>query len=281
MILRFWGTRGSIPSPGLSTVKYGGNTTCLELTLGDGTLVIFDAGTGIRKLGNSIVQNHRNGAIHLFLTHSHWDHIQGFPFFLPAYSEKVTIKIFGCPPAFNKLREILTSQMESSYFPVNFHDLKANIAFEEIQHLEEWVKNAHFSFIRNNHPGASYGFRVEEANKRLVFITDNELLPGGHLAQTSWHDFIDFCRDADLLIHDAQYLQEEMFETTGFGHSSYEQVFQLGLEANAKHLIFFHHEPDRTDEELEQIIDQYRQKRDRLQSTMKLDVAAEGATYKI
>ncbi|MDZ7339712.1 MAG: MBL fold metallo-hydrolase [candidate division KSB1 bacterium] len=281
MILRFWGTRGSIPSPGLSTVKFGGNTTCLELTLSDGTLVIFDAGTGIRKLGNSIVQNHRNGAIHLFLTHSHWDHIQGFPFFLPAYSEKVAIKIFGCPPAFNKLKEILTSQMESSYFPVNFHDLKANISFEEIQHLEEWVKNAHLSFIRNNHPGASYGFRIEEANKRLVFITDNELMPGNNSAQTSWHDFIDFCRDADVLIHDAQYLQEEMLETTGFGHSSYEQVFQLGLEANAKHLIFFHHEPDRSDEEIDQIIEQYRQKRDRLQSPMKLDAAAEGATYKI
>ena len=124
MKLRFWGTRGSIPSPGPDTIKYGGNTTCIELRLDDGTLIIFDAGTGIRNLGLSIQESSYEDEINLFLSHSHWDHIQGFPFFTPANQEKIKINIFGCPPTYNKLREILTNQMESRYFPVNFTELK-------------------------------------------------------------------------------------------------------------------------------------------------------------
>jgi len=277
--LRFWGTRGSIPSPGRNTVKYGGNTTCVELILDDGTIIIFDAGTGIRKLGNEIIQNNANGAIHLFLTHSHWDHIQGFPFFLPAYSEKVQIKIFGCPPVFDKLKEILTNQMESSYFPVNFDQLKAKIVFQEIAHKEHWIKNARFSFIRNNHPGVAYGFKVNQEGKIVVFITDNELLPAKNYIYTSWDQFIDFCQDANILVHDAHYLHQEMVETAGFGHSSYEDAFELGVKANVKHLIFFHHDPDRKDDEIETIIKHFRQKRDNLKISMKLDAAKEGLSY--
>lgn len=281
MRLRFWGTRGSIPSPGINTVKYGGNTTCLELNLSDGTLIIFDAGTGIRKLGNNIAQNNHNGIIHLFLTHSHWDHIQGFPFFLPAYSENVHIKIFGCPPAFKKLKEILKNQMESSYFPVNFNQLKANIRFQEIVQNEHWVKDTRFSFIRNNHPGAAYGFRVNENGKIIIFITDNELLPKKESIITSWDKFLDFCKNADILIHDAHYLKEEMIDTVGYGHSSYEDAFQLGVEANVKHLIFFHHEPDRKDEEIDTILKHYRKKTNDLKISMKLNAATEGISYKI
>lgn len=281
MKLRFWGTRGSIPSPGKNTVTYGGNTTCVELVLDDDTIIIFDAGTGIRKLGNKIIQNNSNGTIHLFLTHSHWDHIQGFPFFQPAYSDEVHIRIFGCPFVFDKLKEILTNQMESSYFPVNFNQLKAKIIFQEISQNEHWIKNARFSFIRNNHPGIAYGFKVNQSNKTVIFITDNELLPAANSANTRWEQFIDFCRNADLLIHDAHFLQEEMVETAGYGHSSYEDAFELGVKANVKQLIFFHHEPDRKDEEIEVILKHYRKKRDDLKIPMKLDAAKEGLCYMV
>ncbi len=281
MKLRFWGTRGSIPSPGMSTVKYGGNTTSMELTLDDSTLVIFDAGTGIRKLGNKIIQNQSNGTIHLFLTHAHWDHIQGFPFFVPAYSENVQIQIFSCAPAFDKLKEILTNQMESSYFPVNFNELRAKISFQEISDNEHWITNARFSFIRNNHPGVAYGFKVNQNGKTLVFITDNELMPTKNSSHTSLKQFIDFCQDSDVLIHDAHYLPEEMVKTAGFGHSSYEDAFKLGVEANVKHLIFFHHDPDRKDNEIETIVKLYRKKRDNLEISMKLDAASEGLSYVI
>ena len=279
MKLRFWGTRGSIPSPGKNTVKYGGNTTCVELILDDGTMIIFDAGTGIRKLGDKIIQNSSNGAINLFLTHSHWDHIQGFPFFLPAYSDKVHINILGCPPVFDKLKEILTNQMESSYFPVNFNQLKAKIVFQEIARDEHWIKNARFSFIRNNHPGVAYGFKVSQQGKSIIFITDNELHQSKKIAHTSWDQFIKFCQNTDILIHDAHYLREEMVDTVGFGHSSYEDAFNLGVAANAKHLIFFHHNPDRKDADIEKILTSYRKKRDNLKIAMKLDAAKEGLSY--
>lgn len=281
MKLRFWGTRGSIPSPGLNTVKYGGNTTCVELTLDDNTLVIFDAGTGIRKLGNKLIHEPSNGTINLFLTHSHWDHIQGFPFFLPAYSEQVQIKIFGCALAFNKLKEILTNQMESSYFPVNFKELKAKITFQEIVEAECWLKGAQFSFIRNNHPGVAYGFKVKQNNKAVVFITDNELLPKNNSPHTSLEKFVEFCRDCDVLIHDAHYLSEEMAEMAGYGHSCYEDAFNLAIQANAKHLIFFHHDPDRKDAEIDAIVKHYRKKRDNFNVGMKLDAAREGLSYAI
>ncbi len=281
MKLRFWGTRGSIPSPGMNTVKFGGNTTCVELALDDNTLVIFDAGTGIRKLGNKIIHNNSNGTINLFLSHSHWDHIQGFPFFMPAYSENAQIKIFGCKPAFNKLKDILTNQMESSYFPVNFKELKAKIAFQEVSQNEHQLKNAQFFFIRNNHPGIAYGFKVKQNNKSAIFITDNELLPKKNSSHTSLEEFIEFCRDSDVLIHDAHYLPEEMAETAGYGHSSYEDAFRLGVEAKVKQLVFFHHDPDRKDEEIEAIVKHYREKRDNLKISMKLDAAREGLSYVI
>lgn len=279
MKLRFWGTRGSIPSPGMNTVKYGGNTTCVELKLDDNTLIVFDAGTGIRKLGDKIIQNNSNGTINLFLTHSHWDHIQGFPFFLPAYSENVQIKIFGCKPAFNKVKEILTNQMESSYFPINFNELKAKIMFQEIEEQEHRIKNARFCYIRNNHPGVAYGFKVNQNGKTLIFITDNELLPAKNSENTSVDEFIEFCRGGDVLIHDAHFLQEEMVETTGYGHSSYEDAFELAVKAKVKHLIFFHHDPDRTDQEIESIVKLYRHKRDNLKISLKLDAAREGLSY--
>ncbi len=265
----------------MNTAKYGGNTTCIELKLDDNTLVIFDAGTGIRKLGNKIIQDHSDGTIHLFLTHSHWDHIQGFPFFVPAYSDNVQIKIFGCTPAFDKLKAILTNQMESGYFPVNFKELRANISFQEISKKEHWIQNACFTFIRNNHPGIAYGFKVNQNGKAIIFITDNELLPTINSSYTSMQQFIDFCRDGDVLIHDAHFLPEEMIVTAGYGHSSYEDAFKLGVEANVKHLVFFHHDPDRKDDEIEAIIRRYREKRDNLKISMKLDAAREGLSYVI
>jgi len=280
MELRFWGTRGSIPSPGPETVRYGGNTTCVELILDDGTLIIFDAGTGIRGLGDSLIKQKRNGVIHLFLTHSHWDHIQGFPFFAPAYSRETELKIFGCPPTYNKLREILTNQMESKFFPVNFEQLNAKISFQEICNGEHPIGDARFSFIRNNHPGVAYGFRIEENGKSIVFITDNELKPPRN-ANTPWREFVAFSRHTDLLVHDAHYLQAEMSETAGYGHSSYEQAFSLGIEAEPKRLIFFHHRPERSDNEIDLIIDRFKQQLAAMHIDMKLDAATEGLRYKI
>ena len=280
MKVTFWGTRGSIPTPGQETIKYGGNTTCLELELDDGTLVIFDAGTGIKKLGQKIVSNGTHKTIHLFFTHSHWDHIQGFPLFSPAYSDEYRIKIYGCSLIFENLKDILTNQMGSQFFPVKFSQLKANISFVEIPGQQYWLNNALFYCIKNNHPGIATGFKVVENNKSVVFITDNELLPRDSSA-TSWKEFVTFSKNADLLIHDAHYLDREMVDTAGWGHSSYDQALRLGIEAKAKHVIFFHHEPDRTDSQIEFILKKYRDKLKKLNINMKLDAAIEGSKYSI
>lgn len=278
--LRFWGTRGSIPSPGPDTIKYGGNTTCLELRLEDNTLIIFDAGTGIRNLGSKIIENNHDKQINLFLSHSHWDHIQGFPFFLPAYREDIKIRVYGCPPIYDKLRDILTDQMESRYFPVNFDDLKAKIVFEEINHGHHPIGNAQFSFIENNHPGTAYGYKVIENNHSLIFITDNELIPKNG-SGSKWEDFVSFCQSADLLIHDSQYLDKELLRNSGFGHSSYEQTLRLGLEAKVKHLVFFHHNPGRRDEDIDNIVTDMRREVHRLNKKLILSAAKENDIIKI
>lgn len=275
MKLSIWGTRGSIPSPGPDTIKYGGNTTCVELRLNDGTLIIFDAGTGIRNLGLKIIETMENHQINLFLTHSHWDHIQGFPFFTPANRTDIKINIFGCPPTYNKLREILTNQMESRYFPINFDELKAQISFETINEGQHPIGNATFSFIENNHPGGAYGFKVSEENHNFIFITDNELEPPEG-TKTKWEEFVSFCKGAEVLIHDAQYLDKELKNNSGWGHSSYEQALRLGLEARVKHLIFFHHDPDRKDDEIDSIMDGIQHRVKNSHSSLIVSAAKEG-----
>jgi len=278
--LKFWGTRGSIPSPGKKTIKYGGNTTCVELSLIDNTMVVFDSGTGIKNLGQKIIKNGSPKEIHLFFTHSHWDHVQGFPLFLPAYSGDVNIQIYCCEPILDQLKNALTIQMDDRFFPVKFEQLGASIVFHKIIENDFQLNNATFSYIRNNHPGMAFGFKVVEASKKMVFITDNELSANGK-SITPWKEFVEFSKDADLLIHDAHYISDEIIKTEGWGHSSYQQAFNLGVEANVKHLIFFHHEPDRTDDQIFSILKRYQKKIEKEKLTMKLDAAIEGSKYRV
>ncbi|MBN1349429.1 MBL fold metallo-hydrolase [candidate division KSB1 bacterium] len=251
MKIRFWGTRGSIPAPGPDTAKYGGNTTCVEVRLEDGTLIIFDAGTGIRKLGLALMNEKFTQNINLVLTHSHWDHIQGFPFFAPANDPKMKINIFGCPPTFDKLKKIMTDQMESKYFPINFKDLKANITFREIDTSAQYLGSARLHFLELNHPGFAYGFKLVEKSRAMALLTDNELLPPAH-AVTDWNAFVDFCKNVDVLVHDAMWTDTELKEKAGWGHSSVTQVIQLALQANVRrNLILSHHDPEHSDKMLD------------------------------
>ena len=170
--------------------------------------------------------------------------------------------------------------MDTKFFPVEFDQLKAKITFHKIDNNDFKLNNSTFSYIRNNHPGSAIGFKVVEADKKMVFITDNELSANGK-SVTLWNEFVDFCSDADLLIHDAHYLSNEMSDTVGWGHSSYQQTFNLGIEANVKHLIFFHHEPDRSDDQIQSILKIFRNRLKKINSSMKLDAAIEGTKYTI
>lgn len=246
MKVLFWGTRGSIATPGKNTNIYGGNTTCVEIILDNNKHLIIDAGTGIRHLGEYLVKKGIQQEIVILVTHSHWDHIQGFPFFLPVYNpdQKVTIK--GFSSSCSILQDIFSNQMLTSYFPINFEDLKAHTTFKELSFGIDHTFDLEIEIIQNIHPGGSIGFKFKDKNQIITFITDCELKPIIN-SSTLWDDIIKFCNGSDLLVFDSQYLPSELDKYKGFGHSTYEEASKLAIEADVKRLLLTHHDPRRTD----------------------------------
>jgi|WetSurMetagenome_2_1015567.scaffolds.fasta_scaffold19163_4 phosphoribosyl 1,2-cyclic phosphodiesterase len=257
MEIRFWGARGSIPSPGPSTLEFGGNTTCLEVVLRSGRRIVIDAGTGIRLLGDHLQTTVATIRIHLLLTHNHWDHLIGLPFFLPIYREDSEIQIDGWPLAFQALKRVFDDHMGDGFFPVAFEQLKAHMNFlNQISRKPLVLDDAHIDSLPLNHPQGCLGFRFREEGQTLVFITDNEIgLDGG----SRFPDFVNFVQGADLLIHDAQYLPEDMAIHRGWGHSSFEEAVHLALEAGVKSLLLTHHDPGRTDAQVRDLVSRARQ----------------------
>ena len=250
MNVKFWGTRGSIAVPGKDTTIYGGNTTCLEITLESGRNVIIDAGTGIRALGERMSAEGKKVDIYLLITHIHWDHVLGFPFFAPIYDPATRISIDGFPTCIKGLRHTFDNRMGDGFFPVKFDDLRAEICYLDIlSHGPLTIDSTVIESIPLQHPQGGFGFRFREGKKTLVFITDNEL------TENAWSgrhpvDYVRFCKDADILIHDAQYTPDEIKERRGWGHSDYMAALNLALEAHVKRLILFHHDPSRKDQEI-------------------------------
>lgn len=250
MRIKFWGTRGSIAVPGRQTIRYGGNTTCLEITLESGRVVIIDAGTGIRALGDKLASENESVDIHLLVTHIHWDHVLGFPYFMPLYRSSSHILIDGYPTCVNGLRNTFDNKMGDGFFPVKFADLKAEIRYLEIlKHRPLEIDGTVIDAIPLHHPQGGYGFRFREGERTFVFLTDNELRKEGW-RERSFDDYVAFCRNADLLIHDAQYTPEEIGDRRDWGHSDYLSAFDLAYAAGVKNLFLFHHDPSRTDAEV-------------------------------
>jgi|UniRef100_A0A7C3SHF3 ribonuclease BN (tRNA processing enzyme) len=277
MEIRFWGTRGSIPSPGPHTLEFGGNTTCVEVLFNSGRRIVIDAGTGIRALGQHLKTRVATVRFHLLLTHNHWDHLLGLPFFEPIYREDSEILIDGWPLAFQALIRIFDDHLGDGFFPVGFDQLKARISF--INRLARGplvLDGVQIDAIPVNHPQGCLGFRFREENQTMVFITDNEL---GQEGGRPFHDFVMFARDCDLLIHDAQYLPEEIAEHRGWGHSTYEEAVRLALEAGARRLVLTHHDPGRSDAEVKRIVQRARKIASRRRPVLKIDAAREGACY--
>ncbi len=253
--LRCWGTRGSIPSPGNDTVRYGGNTTCVEVCDGD-TRLIFDAGSGIRALGDDVYEKGPN-SIHIFLTHFHWDHIQGFPFFRPLYDPDDVIHVVGPKQKDIDVQNLFAGQMGPIYFPVPFSVVAARMEFE---HLNEGTYEAGdftLEVMRVRHPSFVTGYRITVRDTVICFIPDNEL--DGEIYDELEPGFeqriVEFVGDADLLIHDSMYTEEEYPGRKGWGHSTFEQSVRLAREAGVKELLFFHHDPVRPDDELDAIVE--------------------------
>jgi phosphoribosyl 1,2-cyclic phosphodiesterase len=256
MKIKFWGTRGSIAVPGKDTTFYGGNTTCLEVTLHSGRKIIVDAGTGIRKLGEQFQASGTPVDIHLLITHIHWDHVLGFPFFAPIFDPATKIDIDGYPTCMKGLRYTFDNKMGDGFFPVRFDDLKANITYrDEIQREPLHIDGATIDTIPIRHPQGGFGYRFREGGITVVFITDNELSWEG--SKTSAHEkkCVRFCEGADVLIHDAQYTPEEIGDRRGWGHSDFLSAVDLGIKASVGRLILFHHDPTRKDPEVTAIME--------------------------
>lgn len=250
--VKFYGTRGSIPVCGPGFQEFGGNTTCLQLKVKEtNRIVILDAGTGIRELGKDFIQSgHTQDEIFISFTHFHWDHIQGFPFFAPAFikNQKINILALGWGRRIKSLEDIFKTQMRKEFFPVQLEKMGARFNFMLLEETKKVfkpkIKNPKEVIVKTNkhkHPGGAYGYRLERDGKVLVFCTDIE--HGDSIDE----NVIKFVRDADLLIHDAQYTDEELKEKTGWGHSSYSQAIEVAERANVKILGLTHHDPDHDD----------------------------------
>jgi phosphoribosyl 1,2-cyclic phosphodiesterase len=249
MVVKLWGVRGSIPSPGPATARYGGNTTCVSVEIGDAVL-IFDAGSGIRNLGKELFSDPR--AVVIFLTHLHWDHVQGLLFFAPLYQPGRTLAIETPDRTMTSLVPIAGA--DGVHFPLTAEQILSDLRVNQGDPIGDLAKTGIvLRRLRMNHPGLCHGFRLEYGGRVLVFIPDNEIHPPepGPLA---WNDLVAFCQGADVLIHDAQYLAEEISSKRGWGHSTIDDACALGKAAGAKRLILFHHDPERTDGEIDDIL---------------------------
>ena len=277
LTLRFWGTRGSIPSPGPATAGYGGNTPCVEV-LARGRRLIFDAGSGVRLLGIHLLEAGFPLDAVIFLSHFHWDHIQGFPFFGPMYRPDANLRVVGPMQQNLDVRSLFAGQMGPIYFPVPFEAVSAQMAFE---HLNEgtWSEDSvSVSAMRVRHPSFTVGYRLEAEGRSVCYVPDNELVGGAYEVGSGWRKrLVQFCGDTDLLIHDAMFTLEEYPAREGWGHSTYRQTLDLAAEAGVRRLLYFHHAPERSDRALSEIVDRRREEAATRGLSLKVDAAAEGA----
>lgn len=263
MRVKFWGTRGSIAVPGSQTVRYGGNTACTEVRLG-GHILILDAGTGIRGLGSSLLREFGGKSIHahVFIGHTHWDHIQGFPFFAPAYLPNNTIFLYSMRGAGKPLEKVFRGQMDNDYFPVLLSDMQAALHFVElIEPVTIGPLTVGFEYL--NHPGIAIGFRISAGGKTVVYASDHEgfsRLYGAEAGACEDRKIIEFARGADLFICEAQYTVDEYPKKKGWGHSTMDDALGMAAEAQVKQLAIFHHDPSHDDEFMDAVVGDCRRK---------------------
>ncbi|MCA1929341.1 MBL fold metallo-hydrolase [Rheinheimera sp.] len=253
MQIKFYGVRGSIPTPGVETQRYGGNTPCILVTSQSGQQLILDAGTGIRSLGEELLSGTEE--LVLLLSHNHWDHIQGFPFFAPAYQAGRLIRIIpGKTQAEDN--EAILKQMSGEFFPVASQQLASHIRITAMA-ADQWqLGDFAIRRCRLNHPGSGSAYHISADGQTLAYVTDNELFPPEQTT-TSRTQWLEFVAGVDLLIHDGQYLETDMPYKLGWGHSLISQAVDLATDAGVKQLVIFSHDPARTDQQLDLLAQQF------------------------
>ena len=292
-VVRFWGVRGSLPTPGPSTVHYGGNTSCVEVRA-DGQLIILDAGTGIRGLGLRLSAEFKQTPLSmtLLISHTHWDHIQGFPFFDAAYQPRNKLRVLGYEGAQAGLLAALSSQMESPYFPVGMKEMPGHIMVEELKEATFYLGPVEVKSIFLNHPGVTAGYRLNTSSGSVVYIPDHEPYQRYkfHTAQPQFagtteflaygqrmdQKMADFARDANLLILDSEYDLNEYQTRIGWGHGCVDDSVALAAHANVKRLFLFHHDPSHDDEKITRMVEWGRSFVGALHESLQVDAAREG-----
>ena len=257
--LKFWGVRGSIPTPGSSTVRYGGNTPCTELRFSDDKFFVLDAGSGLRELGLNLLKSGKKLHAHIFISHMHWDHIQGIPFFVPALLPGNEFVFHGAEDPNKSLKEILSNQMNPINFPITMEQMASNLNFEAFDVGTYEIEGIKVETMRLNHPGNALGYKIHVNGQTVVYISDNE--PKSHEYDPEnnrvleFNDILlDFTKDVDVLIHDAQYTPEEFKTRVTWGHSPYDFTVNLAMTGNVKKLVIFHHDPVHNDEFVDDMI---------------------------
>ena len=278
MRVTLWGTRGSLASPGPETARYGGNTACVEVRGEDGSILILDAGTGIRRLGDSLPAATRR--IDLLLTHLHMDHIQGLGFFKPLYTDGMDVHVWGPASTTLSLRTRLSRYLSPPFFPVHLGDLACRLTLHEVPCGDFSIGAFRVSSALVCHPGPTVGYRVETADAVLTYLPDHEPALGAvHFpGEPDWTSGYALAADADLLIHDAQYTSDEYVDHAGWGHSSVEHALRFAELARVGHLVLFHHDPAHGDQELEHI---FAAATAASSLPFSVTAAAEGATFEI
>jgi phosphoribosyl 1,2-cyclic phosphodiesterase len=280
--IRIWGCRGTIAAPEQALGKYGGNTTCLELLLPKKRRLIFDAGTGIRALGNSIVGESPLRAA-IFLTHYHWDHTQGLPCFKPLYVPGNEFELYGPAESSDTLVETIERHMGGEYFPISTEAFMASVRFVAVQEESLEAFGVSVSTLHVLHPGRTLAYRIDIGDRAVVFAPDNELLP-----ETTTPDltgealrFAQFAAGASLLIHDCQYSAAVYEQRRGWGHSSAPCLARVAAHAGVERVLLFHHDPDCTDEQVEAIHAEFREALGACGASIPSEPAAEGGVYEL
>lgn len=287
MLVRFWGTRGSIATPGPTTVRFGGNTSCVEVRPDDGAVIVIDCGTGAHALGQALIDAGKARTGHILISHTHWDHIQGLPFFGPLFEAANEWHIYGPRGLGQPLRDVLAGQMDYAYFPVALNAFAANVHFHEIVEGAFSIGDTRITTHYLNHPALTVGYRIEADGASLVYASDHEphsadaghghseVVEGGDAAH------VEFIRDADLLIHDAQYTAEEYPDKVGWGHSTIEYAVDMAIAAGVKRVALYHHDPGRSDDAVDGLIGIARARGAAAGSALEVFGAAEGETIEL
>ena len=272
MQIRFWGVRGSTPAPQPENMRYGGNTSCVEVRLGD-QVYVFDCGTGFRVLGQALRREFQERPVsaHVFVSHFHWDHIQGLPFFGPLYDNPQNHFKFHCSSRTRSLKQVFEEQMTSPFFPVGRNEMQARQDFYDLDEGRIQLGEVSLQAAWLNHPQGCMGFRLESRDGVVVYATDNE--PGHEVFDKNVRQL---AAGADVLIYDAQYLPEEYeARRRGWGHSHWREAINVVMESGAKELVLFHHDPDHDDACIDKVVKEARNYYPRVRA------AAEGTTIEV